>query len=136
VVLLPGYSVPSYWIPRPIQNEVAQCQRYYSKSYSIEVTPGTASARGFSFGEGVATTAAVFGVGFPVEMRTSPTMKIYGFDGTADKIFVVTSGANAGTTVTCTTQRTSRAWDQVADSGTGFTDGEQYGAHWTADAEL
>lgn len=65
---------------RPYGTELALCQRYYSKSYNIDVVPGTASA--LNGGAGCSSTGTAVGsvinfFSFPVEMRATPTVTFY-----------------------------------------------------------
>jgi hypothetical protein len=73
-------TVATPYEPRPIQAELALCQRYYARLQSLS---GTA----VGFGAGMCTTASVGGnapsthsvyVKYPVTMRTYPTMAISG----------------------------------------------------------
>lgn len=65
---------------RPIQQELALCQRYYEKSYDPGVLPGTATARTGQefFGYwGSANAAYSFGVRFKVPKRAASTVTLY-----------------------------------------------------------
>ncbi len=44
--LWPTSATPSAWVSRPIQQELALCQRYYEKSYDLDTAPGTATSVG------------------------------------------------------------------------------------------
>lgn len=118
------------------QQLIALCQRYYSKSYDLDVVPGTASVRGFSTLKGMATNSATTFSDFPVIMRTVPTVVLYSFAGTINKIFNLFAGTTIGTTCAATGLITARRFDAVTDSGSGLTSGNDYGAHWTAESEL
>jgi len=76
--------------------ELALCQRYYQKSYSQSVEPGTVTTAGQS--EWLVNQANNFhrlSVPFKVTMRTSPTITVYSPDtGTAAKIFNQTTGSD------------------------------------------
>jgi hypothetical protein len=43
-------GAPRIWNPRPVGDELALCQRYYEKSYNIDVKPGTAQNRSGALG--------------------------------------------------------------------------------------
>jgi hypothetical protein len=67
---------------RPYGTELALCQRYYNKSYSIDVTAGT------NTGAGAWRSVSAGGAGwvnfdFPVEMRAVPTITPYSIAGTS-----------------------------------------------------
>jgi hypothetical protein len=70
-------SVATPFEQRPIQTELALCQRYYQKSYTQSVTPGTVSQNGaltvlYSAGYG-----ATFGFQFRTTMRAAPSITLY-----------------------------------------------------------
>jgi hypothetical protein len=67
---------------RDYGRELAMCQRYYAKSYSTDVVPGTNTTAG------AARTVSVAGAGFvnfdfPVDMRAAPTVTPYNLTGTS-----------------------------------------------------
>jgi hypothetical protein len=67
---------------RPYGTELALCQRYYVKSYSTDVTPGTNTSAGAH--RTVSTGGAGFvNFDFPVEMRAVPTVTPYSIAGTS-----------------------------------------------------
>ena len=67
---------------RPYGTELALCQRYYNKSYSIDVTPGTNTSAG-SWRSVSAGGAGWVNFDFPVEMRVAPTVTPYSNAGTS-----------------------------------------------------
>jgi hypothetical protein len=81
VQLEKGSTATSFDV-RPYGTELALCQRYYNKSYSIDVTPGT------NTGAGAWRSVSAAGAGwvnfdFPVEMRAVPTITPYSIAGTS-----------------------------------------------------
>ena len=73
---------------RPYGTELALCQRYYEKSYSIDVVPGTATANGLiymSTGNNVAGDKAVTAT-FKVEKRTNPSISYWDSPGNASRV--------------------------------------------------
>ena len=107
-----------------------QCQRYYYDSRSATQIPnftGTAAAT-----NNIATNAK-----FPVTMRASPTIILYSYNNTANKVSQFAAAADVGTTVTVGTFNISKdTFINAADSGTGFTTGFSYWFAATASAEL
>lgn len=110
--------------------ELQRCQRYYSKSYLLDVAPGTATA------DGIATMYTSAGnyfsghITFKVGMRTIPSVHPYNHGtGTIDQARGVTGGG----AVACTAQFPSQSGFSIFTS-VGTTD--IYGFQWTADAEL
>ena len=120
---------------RQIYNaQLAQCQRYFCKSYDLATVPGTATNTGAS---ATAIYSAAFnGTGtlnliFPVEMRSAPTVVNY-------------SSVNASTTGKCSSPtvdynvnaanaNTRQAYVSATSSG---GNGSQLFYQWTAAAEL
>lgn len=72
------------------QGELAACQRYYVKSYNLDVAPTTnTSVSGvvWAISPNVANNAYLGWVRFPVTMRSGPTVTIYSYAfGTASKV--------------------------------------------------
>lgn len=62
---------------RPIGVELALCQRYYQKSYSQSVAPGTASQNGAITVFYNASYGATFGFQFRTVMRAAPSITLY-----------------------------------------------------------
>lgn len=64
------------WLPRPIAQELVLCQRYYCKTYNIDVAPATLSLVGsLEYRIQVTGTSGSSGVQwfFPARMRSTPT---------------------------------------------------------------
>ena len=121
---------------RQYQQELALCQRYYSKSYNTSVVPGTVGNDGAVSTSSTATAAGgvITSFGFPVEMRASPTMTFYS-SVTGDSGVWQDAGSATNKTVATYTAAGTRggtvyntaAWSAV---GTGA-----YG-HWVASIEI
>ena len=83
---------------RPYGTELSLCQRYYEKTYSQSVVPGTASASGYVFvGSPTAglTTTTGYIVGssrFVVTKRAAPTILLYDFAGTVNAVTAINVG--------------------------------------------
>ncbi len=122
---------------RPIQQELALCQRYYEKSYDLGVLPGTAAARtGQEFFGFWGTTNATysFGIRFKVPKRAAAAVTVYS----------PTTGAS-GNVDNNTTADVAAAAAQIGLEGfqvgttAAFTPAAIGGGlrvHWTADARL
>ena len=75
--------------PESTDSVMAQCQRYYEKSYDLDVDPGTAAVDNGEVREDDTRNNAGFlpGVRFAVAKRTTPTVIIYSPDtGTVGKV--------------------------------------------------
>ena len=113
-----------------IGGELALCQRYYEKSYSLTTTPGTATQTGMmNFQVG---TAAVGNMRitsyFKAQKRTSPTVRLYDGAGTIDKVMYNYSNGFTGTAVP-----TESGVDVYSD---GTTSKFALSYQFAADAEL
>jgi hypothetical protein len=118
--------------------ELALCQRYYEKSYNIDVAPGTGSSNPGCYEACTSTFSnnVVYSpqIGFRVSKRTTPTMSFYTYSGTLGSWEYVRSGANGSQTAT---------GDLIGSSG--FSARVDVGAawvvayitgHWVASSEL
>ena len=108
-------------------NTLAKCQRYYQKSYNIDVVPQTNNAAGrHYFYLSPNTTSGNKGatVSFPVTMRASPSVTIYRESDGAAGVF--SNGATAN--VITIGQRSFMAYANST--------GQDFFAHWVADSEL
>lgn len=125
---------PRAWGRRPVQQELALCQRYYEKSYDIDTAPASNLYTGMvaCFGQ---SNKFVSGLRFKVSKRvTAPTIVLYSKTGTANKVASF-AGADTGTSVTAQ----DAGQDGVpycGDSGTPFVGATAYLYHYTCEAEL
>lgn len=81
------------------QNILAQCQRYYEKSYSIGMTVGTDTPVGLFQGVNTSDGNQVTGFRFIVPKRAAPTMTVWSKSGTVASVSNTSyvNGANTGT---------------------------------------
>ena len=113
---------------------LAECQRYYQKSYNIGTDPGTASS-----GAGSTSSVAIYSSGsqhlgdrFPTRMRATPTITIYS-PGT---------GASGNSQAASNNADIATSAGEIGESGFQFvTGGLPTGDNgmrwqWTADAEF
>jgi hypothetical protein len=90
---------------RLINQELAMCQRYYEKSYSTTVTPGTAGATDGQQSIYISGASSFFNgggssVNFAVEKRTPPTVTTYsGVTGASGKMRDYMANADVNSTV-------------------------------------
>lgn len=130
-----GATVRS-WTPRPTAQELVLVERYFQKTYSLNLAPGTSSGEGNCHGYGNTTQFALpFGHKFHCQMRTLPTVRLYSLLGTADKISLI-NGTNAGTGTVTPGNVGLTGFTLIVDSGSGFTAATLYRFHYTAEAEL
>ena len=121
---------------RPYGTELALCQRYYEKSYSIDVAPATATDAGVFdlFGSTDGTGNIVGYVKFSVAKRANPTMSFWTISGTSGQITYTRSGATASGTATTYRLGTSSTCFYVGTGGNWVVSELQ--AHWVASSEL
>jgi hypothetical protein len=122
----------------PYDVNLQRCQRYFEKTYSIDVAPGTNTPTGqrrFN-GSTDGSSNMVYQEAFAVTKRAAPTQTFYTIEGTSGSWKVLASGL--------TTTKSNNNWDinemRVSayftfGSAKNFTSGYVEG-HWTADAEL
>ena len=121
---------------RLYNQELANCQRYYAKSYAQGTVPGTATSVGLSgqSSGGGGTYTDLLTVTLPVIMRTTVTVSFWDNAGNSSKI--VRLIANNGTTnsVGSPAFESDRAFCLFGSSGVANANGLY--AHWVASAEL
>ncbi len=85
---------------RHISEELLMCQRYFEKSYNLDVAPGTPSTLAGSLRESAtrcSNSVVDVGVTYATVKRTSPTVTIYSTDtGTAGEVSNLTDKAVSG----------------------------------------
>ena len=120
---------------RPIGTELALCQRYFEKSYSIANALGAVTNIGawesVSLGN---TNFYDFGrLKFTTRKRATPTISLWSADGTAGALYNLTASTNQGN---------SRATN-IADTGAridcsnaAMAINNAFSTHWAASAEL
>ncbi len=121
--------------PRHVQQEVALCQRYYCKTYELDVDPGTASAGGRMVYTVVATGSNWATWYYPQFMRGLPTIVTYSpISGTPGKVNVSGGDGDVNSKVSIVSKLSTPISNDgtLVSSGSGAT--IQY--HATADAEL
>jgi hypothetical protein len=130
-----GYEYVNY------QTSLANCQRYYQKSYEIGTVPATATGTGVTGSAGTqgATTGSEVNTGamrYQVSMRTNPTVTIYDESGNAGKVNRVNAGVadNQNQTGVATGSRPS-ANSLYVYSSSGSTATGCF-CHFVASAEL
>lgn len=124
----------------PQQPEVlAQCQRYYQKSYNQSVKPGTFTTNGatqLTQGVGASTLAGGFTIFLPVSMRPgSPSLSIFNPSaiGGSNQVF------NYSTNTACTGTSSAAFEGSITVSFTspgGSAVANGVGCHYTAESEL
>lgn len=132
-------SVATKLIRRSYAEELLLCQRYYEKSYPIDVAPGTSNSQsGFSWapyltGLPSATYVAGTSVKYSTRKRTTPTLVAYSpSSGTQNKAYCVARSVDVDISLA---NGSDHGFIWYANQGGATTSINVY-AHWSADAEL
>lgn len=123
---------------RPYTTELQLCQRYYEKSYNIDVTPGTGSS-----GPGLYDITATSNNGsnayvpifFKVSKRATPTVTGYSYSAGTSGVWSYDRSGNAGNPLVAFAaagQTSTAAYMNVGGANAAV---EVYG-HWVASSEL
>jgi hypothetical protein len=117
-----------------IQGELAACQRYYQKSYNVDVNPATSTTVGSITG---LTQASVLffhmsSVSLGIRMRATPTLTIYSTTGASGKI----RNNTAGTDVNASTTGAGDSGFTAFVNNSSVTGGVEFKCQWTSESEL
>lgn len=131
-------SVAVPYVPVTPAQELANCQRYYEKSYLPDVYPGANTTVNVVMTTAAGNTGSFSAMmSFKVTKRTNPTVTLYTTGGTSGQMGWSTAG-NAGTN-RVTTVSTSGAvvptWGLQVTQSVNNTDNYVSG-HFTAEAEI
>lgn len=136
-MLTEGTEVPAHFVRAGVsmQQELALCQRYYEKSYAVDVIPGTTFTVGTSGSSGNASWIkrnSVFTEGnfqFKVIKRASPTMVVYNPQ---------TGATGSGRAIDGNGDQPMSVGPYPGGFDTSFTNAvsDRTYFHWTASAEL
>jgi len=123
-------SVALPFMAKSIDEELRACQRYYySSKFDIQV-PG-------NMGIGATSDLVATNIQFPVMMRITPSVIIYSYNETANKISDFAGANDVGTSVTVdANQLFNKGFISLSDSGPGFTVGKSYWFYYIAQSEL
>lgn len=128
-------SRPSPFIPRLRQQELDLCERYYQKSYELDVAPGTNTQNGLeTLGATPSTLVAPItmekSVRLAPRMRIPPTPQTFTVAGVAGSVNI-----GGGTVVPVLDKISGKSFSVTGVDGSG--DGTRFMQfHWTAEAEL
>ena len=135
-VQLEAGTVATPFERRSYGQELSLCQRYFCKSYNIDVGPGTNTTAGpvTFYGSTDSGGNIVAQFAFPVSMRASPTIILYQINGTPGSWVATRSGATY--TPSMSVYRTGTSGSGTYGSVvSGFVPAYIEG-HWTASIEL
>ena len=133
-------SVATPFEQRPIQTELALCQRYFQKSYATNTAPGTATDSGAYVAYGVSNVYVLLLITIPlrVPMRVTPTTITYYRVDVANTVgwaYTNAGGGSGNGTPTTVYSSDSSFTPYLSIGSTSYIGGQLFG-HWTASAEL
>lgn len=116
VSLVPG-TIPTVPAAQTVDSVLAECQRYYWKTYPAATTAPNGATTGmmlypgnYAYSGGVTYYfGASFNIVYPIQMRTTPALSFYGNAGTANEIAVVLD-YNGGSDTTNYSTVTTPVW--------------------------
>jgi hypothetical protein len=116
--------------------ELALCQRYFETSYPSTVTPGTSGYVGPAEVSARTTSNGFcfYTVPYSVQKRTTPSISLYSYNGTANQLSSFDSGANLG--AASALQITAYSFLLCNNSGGNIADGSPITINFAASAEL
>ena len=114
---------------RSFGEELALCQRYYQQS---DADTGSGLTGNSFHGHTINTTECIGQAPFVTTMRATPTIVIFGNDGTAGEAHLI---GNTDVSGVAASLITATGFIKISKSG-GLTDAREYGCHYTATAEL
>lgn len=127
-------SVASSFEVRPLALEVALCQRYYEKSYPIDVAPGTVTFQGMATGLNSSDVMHTLSREFRVPKRVAPSVTWHSpTSATTPRILQESGSVERVVTDVLDVSTISTGRPRI---DAGFPDIRSVFAHWTAEAEL
>ena len=123
---------------RPYGTELALCQRYYEKSYNIDVVPATNTLIGWFVVPPYTPSndLSVLPCIFQVTKRTAPSISLYTSSGTIDRVDIVNTSVTTSVTTTARSIGTRGFGSWLAAGTTGTPSSNLTGYHFVASAEL
>jgi hypothetical protein len=143
-VQLEAGSVATAFERRPITQEIQLCQRYYQKSYAIDVVPGTSTTGGYASNPGHAggTGNARANIRFATEMRAAPTLAYWDLVGNINRSSTFVSNNTQSNNISSASFNLTGigtsgfAFNNAGGTGSAGTGAWASACHWTASAEL
>ena len=121
------------------EQELAECQRYYQKSYAYGTVPGTGASPGIRMAKTHPSTLTrhfILGPNLPVTMRATPNTTIYSEDGTVDRISIYNDSATRLTVTTSNNGTSDSSLGTYLVTSNNGVANEQYYFHYALSADL
>lgn len=121
---------------RPLAHELALCQRYFEKSYNLDVAPGTLTRNGAALYQSVVGGAinSSFNIWFSGRKRIAPAITTYNPDVANQNVRNTAVPADCSGTALGNLGQACFSLNFTMPSGGSVNQNLQ--VHWTADAEL
>jgi len=128
------------WAPNSISQELVKVQRFYCKSFNIDVLPAqnvglVGAVRGYVSVAG-ATANQPVGVRFPVPMRAAPTTFVFYNPSAANAFARNTTAATNATALALGGTSGDQGFDAFFTGIAAWTIAQSVAFHFTADAEI
>lgn len=123
------------WNPRKYGDELALCQQFCEKSYDIDTAPATATVAAGNGSNVAVLTLYILGFPFKVPKFATPTVSLWSYNGTINKVSLFDTGSDIGTAATASGIGQSGVF-YITDGGSPYTVGKGYSWHWLAKYEL
>jgi hypothetical protein len=117
-----------------IADELLRCQRYYCKSYNLDVNPGTSTTVGAMESLVGGPSYAPTNINFPSKMRSTPSMTLYDSAGNSGAVSTQTLGNNQAATAGYIGQHGFGFINK--GGGTNWTAGDWLDFHYVASADF
>lgn len=125
-------AIPFEKLARDFGTELELCQRYYEKTYALNVAPGTSDFNGAQMAPANASSHVWRSDFWKVRKRIAPVFNIYSpFSGAINNLYRSTGGDVAVSSYNQTNEA-GTSWEVLSAVSTGTRN--RY--HWVADAEL
>lgn len=138
VGLYEGSAAPAFQVP-DLGDELAACQRYYEKSFNLDVVPassaGLVGAVGWAQPVAASTSAIMTNVGYATPKRATPTTITF-FNPSAAGAHARNTGAGSDYTLTAAANSGETGFVISATTPAGSAAGQTSAVHWTSDARL
>lgn len=123
------------FIPRHPEASLALCQRYFEKTYNLDVAPGSSSGTGtHRFAASNTFDPVVLDFRFKVPKRVSPSVTVYASQtGTTGTFYSITVPGNVGVANVFSSGNSCILLNNLSGN---FVAGHIYEVHMTFDAEL
>ncbi len=138
VNLVSGESAQTYY-PRPFAQDLALCQRYFSKNFPYDDAPASEVADSFDLGYAQSASEIRYFLFWPQEMVAAPSVTLYApVSGTptGSQWVYTRSGTAYNGAATVVSTNASGAQFNIAASSLGVDNASKLNGMWIADAEL